>query len=271
MKCFYQFLLHVNAWCTFCLSLSLSLSFSHIPILDPDTSSPAPGTCSAASAGALEFMTIYSTSNLPKLLNNARDDGWRVLGAAADVPDGASAVRGGSFGGRGGAYDDEEEEDDRIDGGDNEWDTGENIDDAADDARPEQPQRPGPRCFDLHEVNPGSPTIIVLGSEGEGEREMGSDTVFWGGGACTGSRFSSITLTDLTFSFILLAFAGRGLRTLVARSCTGFVRIPGSGGIAGGSSPGDDDDEGETTKSGVDSLNVSVTGGILLWHFLSKR
>ena len=174
--------MHVNAWCTFCLSLSLSLSFSHIPILDPDTSSPAPGTCSAASAGALEFMTIYSTSNLPKLLNNARDDGWRVLGAAADVPDGASAVRGGSFGGRGGAYDDEEEEDDRIDGGDNEWDTGENIDDAADDARPEQPQRPGPRCFDLHEVNPGSPTIIVLGSEGEGEREMGSDTVFWGGG-----------------------------------------------------------------------------------------
>lgn len=57
----------------------------------------------------------------------------------------------------------------------------------------------------------------------------------------------------------------------MARSCTGFVRIPGSGGIAGGSSPGDDDDEGETTKSGVDSLNVSVTGGILLWHFLSKR
>ena len=57
----------------------------------------------------------------------------------------------------------------------------------------------------------------------------------------------------------------------MARSCTGFVRIPGSGGIAGGSSPGDDDDEGGTTKSGVDSLNVSVTGGILLWHFLSKR
>ena len=156
-------------------------------------------------------MTIYSTSNLPKLLNNARDDGWRVLGAAANVPDGASAVRGGSFGGRGGAYaDDDDEEDDRIDDGDNEWDAGENIDDAADDARPEQPRRPGPRCFDLHEVNPGSPTIIVLGSEGEGEREMGSDAFFWGGGEGGGLHrlafFSLITLTHLVFSFIFSRF-----------------------------------------------------------------
>jgi hypothetical protein len=163
----------------FCLSLSLSLSFSHILILDPDTSAlPFRHMRSAASAGALEFMTIYSTSNLPKLLNNARDDGWRVLGAAADVPDGASAVRR-----RGSAVDDDdEEEDDRIDDDDNEWDTCESIDDADEVARPEQPQRPGPRCFDLDEVNPGSPTIIVLGSEGEGEREMGSDAVLRGGG-----------------------------------------------------------------------------------------
>jgi hypothetical protein len=47
-----------------------------------------------------------------------------------------------------------------------------------------------------NEVKTGSPTIIVLGSE------------------------------------------GRGLRTLVARACTGFVRIPGGGGgsVLGGSS-----------------------------------
>ena len=57
---------------------------------------------------------------------------------------------------------------------------------------------------------------------------------------------------------------GRGLRTLVARACSGFVRIPGGGsGMAGA-------DEG-STRSGVDSLNVSVTGGILLWHFLSGQ
>ena len=54
------------------------------------------------------------------------------------------------------------------------------------------------------------------------------------------------------------------MRTLVARACSGFVRIPGGGsGMAGA-------DEG-STRSGVDSLNVSVTGGILLWHFLSGQ
>ena len=55
------------------------------------------------------------------------------------------------------------------------------------------------------------------------------------------------------------------MRTLVARACTGFVSVPG-GGVAGG---GDDDDDDDATRAGVDSLNVSVTGGILLWHFLS--
>lgn len=63
-------------------------------------------------------------------------------------------------------------------------------------------------------------------------------------------------------------FPGRGLRTLVARTCTGFVRIPGGGGGMAGDSIGGDDGE---TRSGVDSLNVSVTGGILLWHFLSRQ
>ena len=66
----------------------------------------------------------------------------------------------------------------------------------------------------------------------------------------------------------------------MARACTGFVSIPGGGGVAsayGGDNRDDDDDDdddddsGMSTQSGVDSLNVSVTGGILLWHFLSKR
>lgn len=55
------------------------------------------------------------------------------------------------------------------------------------------------------------------------------------------------------------------MRTLVARSCTGFVSIPG--GATDVTTMEDDDDE--STQAGVDSLNVSVTGGILLWHFLS--
>ena len=47
-------------------------------------SSPASPTVSAASAGALEIMDIYSTNNLPRMLSSAVEDGWRVLGAAAE-------------------------------------------------------------------------------------------------------------------------------------------------------------------------------------------
>ena len=75
--------------------------------------------------------------------------------------------------------------------------------------------------------------------------------------------------------FMFIAFKGRGLRTLVSRACTGFVSIPG-GGVAvasgGGGAVDEDDNDCETlTQAGVDSLNVSVTGGILLWHFLSSK
>jgi hypothetical protein len=157
-------------------------------------------------------MTIYSTSNLPKLLNRARDDGWRVLGAAADVPDGASAVRVGAVGGRGGADDDDDDDDDdeydRIDDDDddNGWDLGGfagSIDDAG-DARPEQPQRPGPRCFDLDEVETGSPTIIVLGSEGEGVRNgVARGSPRGGGTVAPVPRFSSIAPNQPRFPFRL--------------------------------------------------------------------
>ena len=167
---------------------------------------------SAASAGALEFMTVYSTSNLPRLLNNARDDGWRVLGAAADVPGGgkeSSAVVGPKGTAR------------RR----NEWDLEEDDDVSEEDEEEEAAASSDgqQRHFDLDEVDPAHPTVLVLGSE------------------------------------------GRGLRALVARSCTGFVGIPG-GGVAAPAS-----EESDDTQSDVDSLNVSVTGGILLWHFASGR
>ena len=69
---------------------------------------------------------------------------------------------------------------------------------------------------DLPPLDPNQPTVLVLGSE------------------------------------------GHGIRNLVATSCTEFVRIPG-----GSEHMNQDADVG-----GVDSLNVSVTGGILLWHLL---
>jgi len=181
-------------------------------------SSPLTPTVSAASAGALEFMTIYSTSNLPKLLNGAKEDGWRILGAAAEVPDGVRDYSNVAAA-------------DTTNNDDNDWDVeGDDNDDAGvavEDESVDTNTRQGQQCLDLHKVETGSPTILVLGSE------------------------------------------GRGLRTLVARSCTEFVSIPGGlGGATDVTSMDDDDDE--STQAGVDSLNVSVTGGILLWHFLSS-
>eukprot|EP00429_Kryptoperidinium_foliaceum_P037733 CAMPEP_0176158024 /NCGR_PEP_ID=MMETSP0120_2-20121206/80807_1 /TAXON_ID=160619 /ORGANISM="Kryptoperidinium foliaceum, Strain CCMP 1326" /LENGTH=123 /DNA_ID=CAMNT_0017495347 /DNA_START=9 /DNA_END=380 /DNA_ORIENTATION=- len=120
---------------------------------------------------------VYSTTNLPRTLNQARDDGFRIIGASSSVPNTSSE------------YDDEEP----------------------------------PPLFDLQDLPVPSeeddrPVLLVLGSE------------------------------------------GYGLRTLVAKACTEFVRIP-SGADA------KEDEEG-SDGGGVDSLNVSVTGGILLWHLL---
>jgi 21S rRNA (GM2251-2'-O)-methyltransferase len=55
---------------------------------------------------------------------------------------------------------------------------------------------------------------------------------------------------------LVLDLEGHGLRNLVAKAFTESVQIPGAS---------DDSD------SGVDSLNVSVTGGIILWHFAQKQ
>jgi len=98
-------------------------------------SAPPSPVVSAASAGALELANIYSTSNLPRSLNKAKKNGWRVIGAAAEMPAGASG---------GGGYDE-----------DGEWD---NV-----EAKFVQ---------DLREFDAGVPTIIVLGSEGLGLRTL---------------------------------------------------------------------------------------------------
>jgi len=124
-------------------------------------SAPPSPAVSAASAGALEVADIYSTSNLPRTLTQAVEDGFRVIGASSSLPEG----------------------DDEM------------------------------KLYDLNDLPcTDGPTILVLGSE------------------------------------------GHGLRNLVEKSCTELVRIPGS----------DDDD------CGVDSLNVSVSGGILMWHLVQK-
>eukprot|EP00587_Corethron_hystrix_P005049 CAMPEP_0113312682 /NCGR_PEP_ID=MMETSP0010_2-20120614/9418_1 /TAXON_ID=216773 ORGANISM="Corethron hystrix, Strain 308" /NCGR_SAMPLE_ID=MMETSP0010_2 /ASSEMBLY_ACC=CAM_ASM_000155 /LENGTH=481 /DNA_ID=CAMNT_0000168563 /DNA_START=513 /DNA_END=1958 /DNA_ORIENTATION=+ /assembly_acc=CAM_ASM_000155 len=64
-------------------------------------------------------------------------------------------------------------------------------------------------------------------------------------------------------TILVLGSEGSGLRTLVARQCTKFVRIEGMTPI---SDVGDDFFVPSSSVAGVDSLNVSVSGGILLWH-----
>lgn len=118
---------------------------------------------SAASAGALEFMTIYSTANLPKLLNAAKDEGWRILGAAAEVPEGAARREvGGDSGGRRGTASSDSE---------GEWDVelGESdVDVGAANGNPiaENASQP-PTCMELHTVETDARTVLVLGSEGK--------------------------------------------------------------------------------------------------------
>jgi 21S rRNA (GM2251-2'-O)-methyltransferase len=123
-------------------------------------SAPASPTVSAASAGALELLTVYATNSLPKTLAQAEQDGFRIIGASSSVPKDAGDLT----------------------------------------------------LYNLQDLpSLSGPTLLVLGSE------------------------------------------GHGLRQLVSKCCTEFVRIPG----------GSDND-------GVDSLNVSVTGGILLWQLLQS-
>jgi 21S rRNA (GM2251-2'-O)-methyltransferase len=158
-------------------------------------------------------MTVYSTNNLPKLLNNARENGWRILGAAAEAPDTVGgnkrpdSIRRAAQGNDWDLVDDELDED--------EDQTSDIIEyESASVPRQEEEQK----CYNLNEVDIGPPTVLVLGSE------------------------------------------GRGLRTLVARACSDFVKIPGSLKVGG-----------DNTQAGVDSLNVSVSGGIFLFHLCRNR
>jgi 21S rRNA (GM2251-2'-O)-methyltransferase len=171
-------------------------------------SSPLSPAASAASAGALEMMTVYSTNNLPKLLNQAREDGWRVLGAAAEIPD-TGGRSGGSIS--------------RKELQSNDWDfiDDEDEDDQSSDITEyanlvKQNEEEDQRCYNLNEVEVGQPTVLVLGSE------------------------------------------GKGLRKLVARACSDFVKIPGGSSVD------------NQSQAGVDSLNVSVSGGIFLFHFCGR-
>jgi 21S rRNA (GM2251-2'-O)-methyltransferase len=185
-------------------------------------SAPPSPIVSAASAGALELMEVHSTVSLPRTLNLAREDGFRIIGASSSPP----PPQHNAIGGRSIVDEEDVERDVQGNGG----------------------TTTTPRSYDLHDLprmgegDDDRPILLVLGSE------------------------------------------GHGLRTLVARACTEFVRIPSGMTMVGGqlssATHGNDDDDGTDSvttttdgesQAGVDSLNVSVTGGIMLWHLLGGR
>lgn len=55
-------------------------------------SAPPSPVVSAASAGALELANVHATSNLPRLLAQAQQDGFRIVGASSSVPAGEAQV-----------------------------------------------------------------------------------------------------------------------------------------------------------------------------------
>ena len=75
------------------------------------------------------------------------------------------------------------------------------------------------------------------------------------------SKHTELVNSEHRPTVLVLGSEGHGLRALVAKSCTEFVRIP---------SAIDEMSSASKTPSmnAVDSLNVSVTAGILLWHFV---
>ena len=62
-----------------------------------------------------------------------------------------------------------------------------------------------------------------------------------------------------TPTILVMGSEGTGLRSLVSRSCNGFVKVDGG------------NRDTRSDSSGVDSLNVSVTAGILLNYFGQRR
>jgi len=85
------------------------------------------------------------------------------------------------------------------------------------------------------------------------------------GNAMECQDLGDVTCDEGQPTVLVLGSEGHGLRSLVARACTGFVRIPsfGTTDISVGEA------QSSPTCAGVDSLNVSVTGGIMLWHLVS--
>lgn len=98
----------------------------------------------------------------------------------------------------------------------------------------------------------------------EGAKESGWAVV----GAALERSVEPSALDATQPTVLVLGSEGHGLRTMVQRACTELVRIPA--GLSGELSAGASAMDGDKTDT-VDSLNVSVAGGILLYAMLNAR
>lgn len=199
-------------------------------------SAPLSPAVSRASAGAMEVMPVYSTSNMMKFLDESRENGWQVTNSCDFVAHISESP------------------------------SGEYLTDLSNCIIYQVVGTDlSPKSISLYDVPTQTPTILVLGNE------------------------------------------GHGIRTNVLRRCTHLVRIGGApAGVLGTSGAGqmavpsspmhDAGSENHAAKSdstatvdtattgsnavvgeyseeggAVDSLNVSVTGAIILHHLLAQR
>lgn len=211
-------------------------------------SAPLSAVVSRASAGAMEVMQVYSTDNMMKFLDKSKENGWQVVGTDLS-----------------------------------------------------------PRSVSLYDVPNTTPTILVLGNEGHGIRtnvlrrcdhlvRLGHSSMSAGGdddgelseaggpsseegapaeegkgdGDGDGGDLQGLNMAPLEGSNEASSAEPRVLEMEVkeerggrfARSIKRPVRehlgLEGSGGESAG-------------DEAVDSLNVSVTGAIILHHFLASK
>ncbi len=74
----------------------------------------------------------------------------------------------------------------------------------------------------------------------------------------------SVDVADMKLDspiILVLGNEGHGVRTNILRRCNQQVKIPSFGLLQ----------DSDLSRTDVDSLNVSVTGGILLYHILSCK
>jgi 21S rRNA (GM2251-2'-O)-methyltransferase len=90
---------------------------------------------------------------------------------------------------------------------------------------------------------------------------------------------STVSTQPPKVTMLVLGSEGHGLRALVAKSCTEYVRIPPAFSTKStettksteAASVLSDPEDDDSIRNNVDSLNVSVTAGILLWHLLQPK